>query len=427
PQHLLVTGATGTGKSQTLQGLLMPIRVRGDRALITDLGGEALASFFTPGDVILNPLDARSVDWSPFAEMATPADADRLAQSLIPDPGEGREREWFLYAQALLAAVLRRLSEQGSATNAALLAALTLAPPAELDAIVRGLPAQALFHPGAERMLASVRGIVGAHLAPLAYLPAQAGMKAWSIRRHLREGRGWLWLPYREDHAAALKPLLAAWIGEAVSAMLALTPDANRRHWLLLDETASLGRIQGLADALTKGRKYGLCAVIGLQSVGQLRQTYGPYGAQTLLSCLSSQLFLRATDPETAEYASLHLGDREIERQVVTHTHERTHHTLTPKRSVERLVLPSELQSLPNRVGYLRWAGESIVRCVQIPPVKRATRVEPFVPCAPAAVTSVPPAAAAPPAPAAPARPPLDADAILGARAPATPPQSMSG
>lgn len=216
--------------------------------------------------------------------------------------------------------------------------------------------------------------------------------------------------------------MLAAWIGEAVSAILSLAPDAKRRHWLLLDEVASLGRVQGLSDALTKGRKYGLCAMVGLQSVSQLRETYWRDGAQTLLSCLSSQLLLRANDPETAEYASLHLGEREIVREVVSRAHERSRHTITPQRSVERLVLPSQLQSLPNRVGYLRLAGQNIVRRVRIPLVKRATTVEPFVPKKPSAAPSLPapsPALSAPATlPALPRRAPLDADAILGRRAP---------
>jgi hypothetical protein len=55
-------------------------------------------------------------------------------------------------------------------------------------------------------MLASVRGIVGSYLAPYSYLPKDAGAKSWSIRRHVREGKGWLWLSYREDQAAALRP-----------------------------------------------------------------------------------------------------------------------------------------------------------------------------------------------------------------------------
>lgn len=413
PQHLLITGATGAGKSQTLHGMLDAIRGRGDRVIVTDIGAEALRGFGVGGDMLLNPLDARGAAWSPFAELDSAADAERLAKSMIPDHQEGMEREWFIYSQALVAAVLKRLVERGEATNGALLHALTLATPSELEALVSGLPAQALFHPGAEKMLASVRGIVGTYLAPYTYLPADAGAKSWSIRRHVREGRGWLWLSYREDQAAALRPLLAAWIGEAVSAILSLAPDAKRRHWLLLDEVASLGRVQGLSDALTKGRKYGLCAMVGLQSVAQLRETYGRDGAQTLLSCLSSQLLLRANDPETAEYASLHLGEREVVREIVSRSHERNRHTITPQHSLERLVLPSQIQSLPNRIGYLRLAGQDIVRRVKIPLVKRATTVESFVPKKPA-VAAAQPSPPAVPTPAPPRRPPLDADAILG-------------
>jgi type IV secretory pathway TraG/TraD family ATPase VirD4 len=404
--HLLITGATGAGKSQTLQGTLDTIRGRGDTAILTDIGSEALRGFGQSGDWLLNPLDARSVPWSPFAEMSGPADAERLAKSMIPDQTE-TERQWFVYSQALISAVLKRLWERGETTNAALLNALTLAGIEELKNLVEGLPAQALFHEGAERMLASVRGIVGSYIAPYSYLPKEAGAKSWSIRRHVREGKGWLWLSYREDQAAALRPLLAAWIGEAVNATLSLPADRVRRRWLLLDEVASLGRVQSLSDALTKGRKYGLCSMMGLQSVSQLRDVYGKDGAQTLLSCLSSQLILRANDPETAEYASQHLGECEVLRESIA---KGKHRTVTEQRHVERLVLGSEIQGLANRIGYLRLSGQDIVRRVKIPLIKREKNVEPFVAPKPKTEALPPPAPASIPAP----RPALDADAILG-------------
>ena len=43
-------------------------------------------------------------------------------------------------------------------------------------------------------------------------------------------------------------------------------------------------------------------------------------------------------------------------------------------------MLASQLQGLPNRVGYLRLAGEDIVRPVGIPVVSRANNIEAFVP-----------------------------------------------
>lgn len=109
--HLLITGATGAGKSQTLQGTLDTIRGRGDTAILTDIGSEALRGFGQTNDWLLNTLDARSVPWSPFAEMSGPADAERLAKSMIPDQ---TERQWFVYSQALISAVLKRLWEGGS-------------------------------------------------------------------------------------------------------------------------------------------------------------------------------------------------------------------------------------------------------------------------------------------------------------------------
>jgi type IV secretory pathway TraG/TraD family ATPase VirD4 len=408
--HLLISGSTGAGKSQTIQGTLDTLRARGDAAIITDIGSEALRGFGQTDDWIMNPLDARSVAWSPFAEMDGPADAERLAKSMIPDH-EGIEREWFVYSQALVAAALNRLWERGAATNESLLHALTLASPAELKLLVQGLPAQALFHEGAEKMLASVRGIIGSYFAPYSYLPKEAGPKSWSIRRYVREGKGWLWLSYREDQAAALRPLLAAWIGEAVNAKLSLPAERVRRHWLLLDEVASLGRVQGLSDALTKGRKYGLCAIVGLQSVAQLRDAHGADGAQTLLSCLSSQLLLRANDPETAEYASRHLGESEVLRESIS---QGQHRTVTQQHQVERLVLASQIQGLPNRVGYLRLAGQDSVRPVYIPLIRRAAHLEAFVPRKPSA-EAFPAVPASKPPPSAP-RPALDADEILGKR-----------
>ena len=57
----MITGATGAGKSQTIQGTLDTIRGRGDAAILTDIGSEALKGFGQSGDWLLNPLDARSV------------------------------------------------------------------------------------------------------------------------------------------------------------------------------------------------------------------------------------------------------------------------------------------------------------------------------------------------------------------------------
>jgi type IV secretory pathway TraG/TraD family ATPase VirD4 len=121
---------------------------------------------------------------------------------------------------------------------------------------------------------------------------------------------------------------------------------------------------------------------------------------------------LRANDPETAEYASQHLGECEVLRESIA---KGKHRTVTEQRHVERLVLASEIQGLANRIGYLRLSGQDIVRRVKIPLIKREKNVEPFVAAKPKTEAPLPAPTSSPP-PSAPR--PLDADAILGKRAP---------
>ncbi|MHB8257642.1 MAG: type IV secretion system DNA-binding domain-containing protein [Acidiferrobacterales bacterium] len=400
-QHLLLTGSTGTGKSLALHALTETIRERtGDRAVAVDPGGELMARFWRGGDTILNPLDARSVAWSPLAEMTGAADADRLAKSMLPDTDGSDAQQWQLYAQGLTSAVLQRLAEsQGKATNADLTHLLTVAKSDDIEALFRGLPAQTLFDPGAAKMLGSVRAIIGAYLAPYRFLPPNVGADAWSLRRWVERGSGWLWIPVRADLSTSLRPLIAAWIGELVSAALALLPDRDRRLWLLLDELAALGRVQSLADALTQGRKFGLCACAGLQTVAQLRGAYGLPGAQTLLSCFSSQLILRASDPETADWCSRLLGDQQLSRRVQSEGSSAggSHSGENEQISIERLVLASEIAGLRDRRGFLKLAGDSPIARVEIPiPPVREEACLPFT--AVATIGTLAPEAAAPPA-----------------------------
>ena len=397
-QHVLLSGSTGTGKSLALQALVDTIRDRaGERAVVVDPGGELMARYWRCGDTLLNPLDARSVAWSPLAEMISAADAERLAKSLLPDTEGPDAQQWQLYAQGLTSAVLQRLMERrGSSTNADLVQGLTVASSDDLEGLVSGLPAQTLFDSGAAKMLGSVRAIIGAYLAPYRFLPPGAGADAWSLRRWVEGGSGWLWIPVRADLSTALRPLIAAWIGELVSAVLALPPDRNRRLWLLLDELAALGRVQALSDALTQGRKFGLCACAGLQTVAQLRGAYGLQGAQTLLSCFSSQLILRAGDPETADWGSRLLGDQQLSRRVRSEGSGSggSHSGESEQISIERVVLPSEIAGLPDRRGFLKLAGDFPIARVEIPiPPARAEVCRPFVAATATGATASEPAA----------------------------------
>jgi hypothetical protein len=140
----------------------------------------------------------------------------------------------------------------------------------------------------------------------------------------------------------------------------------------MLDEFASWGRMASVGDLLTKARKKGGVGALGLQTISQVRQSYGRDGAQTLLACLGSWLTLRCGDSETAEFMSANIGDEQVRRYVESTNHERQKSS-AEQIAVERAIMPADLKNLPDLVGVLNIAGQLPAGWVHIPisPLKR--------------------------------------------------------
>lgn len=392
--HLLITGATGTGKSVAISEMLDGIEKRGDRVFLADAGGNFLKNRYNAkrGDIVLNPFDARCPSWSPLAEMQGDWDADRIAKSIVPE-GDGASREWNEYARTFVSAVLR-YTWRANGTNAEISRLGLVSGTEELRAIFAGTPAAALVAEGNDKMLASVRAIAGTYLSPFQYLDPNAGRNGFSLQKFASDdgGRGWVFCTFRDDQLATLRPLIACFTDIVSTAILSLDADPNRKFWLILDEFASLGKVSSIYDFLTKARKAGGRAVIGLQSVAQLRDAYGRDGAQTLLSCLSSKLVLRCPDPETAEIMSKALGEQQFVRVVQSggwsassgvNDSSGHHENWQQQVATERVVLPSDLQKLPDLTGYLDLAGDIPPAPVKLFPRQRETVAKTFEPAAP--------------------------------------------
>ncbi|KQZ39677.1 type IV secretion system DNA-binding domain-containing protein [Duganella sp. Root1480D1] len=365
--HLLVPGTTGAGKSTLIEELLAGIRARGQRAIVCDPNGTYLSRFARDGDRLLNPFDARAEGWCVFNEIRADFDADRLAASLVP-AGHGESAPWHHYAQVLLAEVLRALVRSGETTTERLLYWCTTAPSRELEALLLGTPAAGLFDEGADKALASTRFVLTAHLSPQRFLKPGP----FSIREWLEAGDGSLFMTWRADMQAALAPLLASWVGIATNAVLTLPPDPARRIWLLLDELAALGKLSGLEAGLTLGRKHGLAVVAGLQSTAQLDRLYGRESATVLRSCFRNLavLAIAKSDPATADELSRALGEREVLRHELSRSSGASGQgeSQSVRHAQERLVLASEISSLPNLGGFLALAGDEPVHRLRLVP-----------------------------------------------------------
>lgn len=372
PYHMLIGGSTGTGKSVAISAILDKLRSRNDTVILVDSGGEFLAKHYNPEtDFVFNPFDSRCVAWSPLLEMQGAWDAEALARSIIPD-GHGDSKEWNSYAQTLVASVLRKLWEQNRLTLKDFLYSVCGAPISELQVLLQGTAAAAQL--GSEKTFGSIRTIASNYVTAYGYLPEQG--TPFSVSEMIRaEHSGTMFLTYRDDQLDSLRQLMACILDVAARTILSLPAQNDRRVWLVIDEFASIGKVQSIEAVATKARKAGGCLLIGIQSISQLRDRYGEHGAQTILSCLSTWLVLRCADADTSEYMSKYIGEVEITR---THRGSSSSDSgestsWNEQQSTQRAILPSELQQLPNLHGFVKLAGNYPVCEVTLPiPEKRS-------------------------------------------------------
>ncbi len=366
-KHFKLIGTTGTGKSTVIRALLEGARARGDRAIVADAGGAYLAAFHDParGDAILNPFDARAGRWDPFAELRAPYDADQLARALVAE-ATGAEQAWRQYARSFLSALLGRLAASGQRDVGELFRLLTAAPAEELRVLLEGTPAQPLLEPGNERMFGSVRAIASAATHALQHVRAQHGT-ALSVRRWLREGAGFLYLPYAADQVASLQTLVSAWMRLAI--LEAMSGEGRQqRLWFVVDELDAIGAIDGLKDALARLRKYGGRCVLGFQSIAQVGAVYGAAEAQTIVENCGNTLILRCSAAEhggTARFAAALIGEREVLRVAPADLGWRAR--AAPQALLEPALLPAEIEQLPDLRGFVKLASQPHWREVSVP------------------------------------------------------------
>ena len=369
PLHTLLCGSTGVGKTTAIIEMLQTISTRGDRMIIADPNGYYAARFATENDVILNVFDKRSPGWSPFAEIRRPYDFDKIARSIVPD-GNNQDAAWHFYAQVLIADTMRCLLGKGENSTEALINALTIMPAEELKMLVQGTASVGLFDKDSSRALASTRFILSSYLKPFTYLKRGD----FGLRSFLESNKQRIFFTWREDMTSSLAPLISCWIDILCNAILSmpLVENSHRRTWLCLDEIASYGKISSLEAVLTKGRKHNLCCIAGLQSIVQLDRVYGRETSIILRSCFRNLVAfaIAKADPHTTEAISRSLGEAEIDRTFETfgQSSQGNSKSVGVQRIKERLVMPSELNELPDLTAFLALAGDEPTRKIKLTP-----------------------------------------------------------
>ncbi|MDP2367180.1 type IV secretion system DNA-binding domain-containing protein [Rhodoferax sp.] len=365
--NTMISGAIGTGKSVAIAEALFAIRAVRSRAIIYDPTGEYIERFYRSGrDIILNPFDVRSPAWKPWNEVRKPYDYANMAQSLIPVMNT-KEPFWEEGAQAVLEDVMSRLAKANEPTNRRLIEVVNILSLSEIRELVEKLPGAVYMDPEAGKTALGIRMSVVRAARALRFMGDGDPENQFSIRDwvHGPDQDSWLFLSAREDMLATVRPLITAWFDTALRAIMTLPPDRNRLMWNVIDELASLNKINTMKEATTRARKYGLASILGYQNIAQMREIYGANDAQTIVSMCQNTLTLRVPDFQTAEYIAKNLGSQEIferdENISFGSDPQRDGVTISTKCADRDLVKPSEIQGLPDLTGYMRLAGRNDV------------------------------------------------------------------
>lgn len=379
--HILLNGSTGTGKSVLLRHLVFSALGRGDRMVIVDPNGDLYSKFGRPSDVLLNPYDERTEGWSFFNEIRAEFDWKRLALSIVPLGKDPTAEEWSGYARLLLRETARKLHELGTPSIDELFRWTTMASDKDLRAFLTGTLAESLFAGSAEasKALTSSRFVLSKYLAEHCAMPPGK----FSIRDWMENGTGVLFITWREDMKDSMKPLISSFVDVFCSALLSMPEDQRRRWWLVIDELGSMEKMASLEDFLTKGRKNGGRALVGLQSVSQTDEIFGQKLSQTLRASFRSLVVLGGskTDPETAEEMSKALGEHEVARLEFTDSRSFGSRTTGERMQItkERVVTPAQIQTLPDLMGWVAFAGDRPIAKFKLEPINFAIRNAPFI------------------------------------------------
>jgi type IV secretory pathway TraG/TraD family ATPase VirD4 len=370
--HLLIMGDSGTGKSALIRQLLRQLEDRGDTAIVYDPALEYTPQFYMPerGDVILNPIDARSPYWSPGDELRHEAEALTLATSLFPD--RVNENPFFTEGPRRIFAHL--LTFRPTAEELA----SWLCTDDELDRRVHGTPYASIIDRQAPAQRSGVLAALNMVADTLKLLPRESQTtRRWSASSWARDRRGWLFLTSTPETRTRLVPLTSLWLDMLVVRLMNRGQPTQRAVWFVLDELASLQRLPQLHTAVTENRKSNNPVVLGFQGRSQLETRYG-HDAEAMLSQPATKIFLRTSEPHAAKWISDTIGEVEIERMRESRSKGKYgQRSFGLERQVEPLVMPSEISGLPSLRGYLKL--ENLVVRLHFPYIDLPARHPAFV------------------------------------------------
>jgi len=388
--HTAVFAPTGVGKgvSCVIPHLLtcpdstVVVDFKGENARITAKARKAMGHrvvILDPFKVVTNNPDTfNPLDFIDAQEPLAIDECRDLAEALVVRTGQEKEPHWLDSAEVWMGAMIAAVVHFGKGNDKSLQSVRTLlSDPGRIEAIIKlmcesdawdGMLSRLghqLLH-FKDKELGSTLTTTNRFMRFLDTLAIADSTKGSSFNpADLRNGKLTVYLVLPPEHMRAQSPLLRMWIGSMLRAVVRGGLQEKNKVHLILDEAASLGRMDALDDAVDKYRGYGLRLQFYYQSLGQLKKCWPEGQDQTLLSN-TSQVFFGVNDQQTAEYVSARLGDETIvlssggtsrgtSYQSGENGQRSTSHSSNQNdnwnQQARRLLKPEEVMALPERIA----------------------------------------------------------------------------
>lgn len=225
-----------------------------------------------------------------------------LANALVIRTGEERDPHWNDSAECWIASILALVvfyGEREHGTRSLQTVRDLLADPLKLEMAIKALCES-------EGMLARLGGqlrhfvdkeksstltTLGRHLRFLDTLAVADSTRSSSFDpTELGKGRMTVYLILPPEHMRAQLALLRLWIGALLRAVVRGGLQEQTLVHFVLDEMASVGRLDAIDDALDKYRGFGIRLQLYFQSMGQLKRCF-PEGQDVTLISNTTQVF----------------------------------------------------------------------------------------------------------------------------------------
>lgn len=366
-KHTLVVGRLGSGKTLCLSSVIQQLINAQKKGVIYDFKGDYLPRFCDPKrDLIFNPLDTRSVAWNVFNDIETLMDIESISNSLIP-PTQSNDTEKFFAdaARSVLSGLMLHCLKSGQANNAALWKLINL-PATKIANILEKENHRGFVYvqDGTGKQAIGVHSTLMQFASAFQYMPSSGD---FSVERFLKDQTPrFLFVTNYPKIQDTIKPVLSLLIDLISVRFLSFNDDLNRRFYAFLDEFGTLQRLSSIVRMLTLSRSKGGSVWLGIQDIGQIDKLYGQELRQAIVNACATSVMLAVADSTTAEFLSARVGEAEIEEaeesQSMGPDDFRDGINIAKRKRTEKVVMPAEFLSLPERTAYVKIPNFDVVK-----------------------------------------------------------------